>query len=145
MSAFAKAAMRFQAFLLRRNWMGAAGEQLMVINVTGRKSGKHYYTPIGYLRDGDSLIALTNADGASQWYFNVLAGPQVTLEIKGQPLRARGVPVTDEPERRRIFELYRQQRAANFSQYFGVPAEAPVETLEKALASRKFMRFHPIR
>jgi deazaflavin-dependent oxidoreductase (nitroreductase family) len=145
MSAFAKAAMRFQAFLLRRNWMGPAGEQLMVINVKGRKTGKPYYTPIGYLRDGDSLVALTNANGASQWYFNTLASPHVTLEIKGRPLRARGVPVADESERRRIFELYKQQRAANFSQYFGVSVDAPAETLEQALASRKFMRFHPVR
>lgn len=56
---FAKAAMAFQAFLLRRNWMGPMSDEIMVITTTGRKSGRSYTTPIGYLRDGASVIALT--------------------------------------------------------------------------------------
>lgn len=139
----ARAMMQFQAFLLRRNWMGPAGEQLMVITVVGRRTGRRYSTPIGYLRDGDSVIALTNgSEGGSQWYRNLLHTPEVVLEIKGQALRARGEPVRDEAERRRIFALYRRERAANFAQYFGVPASASEAAMEQALASRWFVRFH---
>ncbi len=136
--------MRFQAFLLRRNWMGALGDEIMVITVTGRRTGKTYSTPIGYLRDGDSLIALTNAANPSNWYKNVLHQPLVTLNIRGKDMRARGEPVHAEAERRRLFELYKRERARNFKFLFGLPVEAPADALEAALATRAFMRFHPL-
>ncbi len=150
--ALARALMRFQAFLLRRNWLGALGDELMVITVTGRKTGRRYSTPIGFLRDPevrtaagqDTLIALTGGDGASNWYQNALHNPEVTLEIKGRALRARGEPVQAEAERRRIFALYQRERRATFRRLFGVAAAAPPEMLEQALATRDFMRFHPL-
>ncbi len=148
--AFARAMMRFQAFLLRRNWLGALGEEVMVITVTGRKTGRRYSTPIGYLPDPAvlsadgraTLVALTSAEGESQWYRNVLQNPEVTLEVKGQALRARAVPVKDAAERQRLFALYQRERRANFPRLFGASADAPAEALEPALATRVFVRFH---
>ncbi|MBL8055457.1 MAG: nitroreductase family deazaflavin-dependent oxidoreductase [Anaerolineales bacterium] len=150
--AFARAMMRFQAFLLRRNWLGPLGEEVMVITVAGRKTGRRYSTPIGFLFDPEvrdtagrpTILALTGADGASNWYPNVLRNPEAMLEIKGQALRVRGEPVRDEAERRRIFALYQRERRANFHRLFGLPADAPAEALDQALATRIFMRFHRI-
>jgi len=139
---FAKALMRFQAFLLRRNWMGALGEELMVITVTGQKTGRTYSTPVGYLRDGNTIVALST-HGGSHWYHNALAAGQAKLEIKGQAVNARAEAITDEAERRRIFELYKRERAKNFARLFGVPVDAPAEALEQALALRVFVRFTP--
>jgi deazaflavin-dependent oxidoreductase (nitroreductase family) len=140
-SALAKAMFGLQAFLLRRNWMGAMGDQLMVITVTGRKSGKRYSTPIGYLADGEAIYALSQG---SQWVANALAAPSVTLEIKGRPVEARAERVDDPAERQRLFALYQAQRASNFKQYFGVPVTAPAAELERALASREFVKFMAI-
>lgn len=151
--ALARAAMRFQAFLLRRNWMGALGDEIMVITVTGRASGRRYSTPIGFLPDPEvrtpagqpTLIALTGGGGQpSQWYRNVLAHPEVTLEIRGRALAARGQPVDDPAERERLFGLYQRERRARFPQLFGLPADSPAEALAQALASRRFIRFHPL-
>jgi len=141
---FAKAMMQFQVFLLRRNLMGSLSNEVMVINVTGRKSGKKYATPIGYLMDGKSVIALTNDRNPSQWYHNALRATEVTLEIKGQNVRARVLPVTDPAERQRIFEIYRRERVANFPRLFGVPANTDESELQKALATRRFVRFQPL-
>lgn len=150
MPAFARAMMQFQAFLLRRNWMGALGEEVMVITVTGRKTGRRYSTPIGYLPDSAvrgpdgraTIVALSGAEGASQWYRNILQNPEVTLEIKGRAVRARAVPVNDAAERQRLFALYQRERRANFPRLFGVSADAPAEVLEPALATRVFVRFY---
>lgn len=136
--------MRFQAFLLRRNWMGALGDEIMVITVAGRRTGKTYSTPIGYLRDGDNLIALTNAANPSNWYRNALHQSEVMLNIRGQDLRARAEPVRDEAERRRLFELYQRERARNFKFLFGLPVDAPAADLETALATRTFIRFRSV-
>lgn len=142
--AVARAMMRLQAFLLRRNWLGALGEEIMVITVTGRKTGRRYATPIGYLRDGETIVALTGADGGSQWYRNVQQNPEVLLEIKGRPLRARAEPITAEAERQRLLALYQRERRANFPRLFGVAADAPADTLAQALATRRFVRFYPL-
>ena len=140
-SGLAKAAMSFQAFLLQRNWAGPLSEFLMVITTTGRKSGKRFSTPIGYIRDGDSLIALS-VGGASNWYKNLLKTPEATLNVKGQSRRARAEMVKDPAERQRIFELYKQHHARAFDRLFGVTVDASAEALSKALATREFVRFH---
>ena len=139
-SASAKMAMQFMAFLLRHNWMGPAGNELLVITTTGRKSGKRYSTPIGYLRDGETVIALTHAATPSNWYRNALSSGQAWLEIKGQLLKVRVEPVSDQAKRDRIFELYQQARARSFSRYFDVSADAPEAELTQALTMRDFVK-----
>ena len=143
-SSSAKMAMQFMAFLLRHDWMGSAGNELLVITTTGRKSGKRYSTPIGYLRDGETIVALTHAATPSNWYRNALTSGQALLEIKSQALKVRVEAVCDQAERRRIFELYKQARAKNFSRYFDVPVDAPEAELTQALATRAFVRMMPM-
>jgi deazaflavin-dependent oxidoreductase (nitroreductase family) len=138
--AIAKFAMRVQATLLRHNLMGAMGDEIMVITVTGRKSGKQYSTPIGYLRDGESIIALTNG-GLANWYKNVLSIGRASLEIKGKPIPVCAEPIADQAERERIFEIYKRERARNFRILFGVPRDSSAEELAKALATRVLVRF----
>lgn len=140
--AFAKAAMRFQVWLLRHNLLGALGDEILAITVKGRKSGKTYSTPIGYLRDGETIIALSRG---SNWYKNALAAGEATLEIKGRSFKVRVEAVTDQAERERIFDLYKRDRAKNFTRLFGVPSTAPAEQLRAALATRDFVKFYPIR
>lgn len=136
----AKAAMRVQAFLLSRNWMGAMGNVLMVITTTGRKSGKKFSTPIGYIRDGEDFVSL-NPGGRSNWYKNVLANPHVKLNVKGQDLQAHGEHITSQAEKERLFEIFKRDHTAAFPRLFGVPVDAPAEELMKALASREMIRF----
>ena len=142
-SSSAKMALQFMAFLLRHNWMGSAGNELLVITTTGRKSGNCYSTPIGYLRDGETFIALTHAATPSNWYRNALCSGQALLEIKGKPLEVRVEAVNDQAERERIFDLYIQARARNFSRYFDVPVDASEAELNQALATRAFVRMMP--
>lgn len=142
MPAIAKAAMRLQVFLLRHNLMGAMGDEILAITVKGRKSGKVYSTPIGYLRDGETIIALSRG---TNWIKNALAAGEATLEIKGQPIKVRVEAVTDQAERERIFGLYQRDRVKNFSRLFGAPVTAPADQLSSALATRDFVKFFPLK
>jgi deazaflavin-dependent oxidoreductase (nitroreductase family) len=138
--AIAKAAMGVQAFLLRRNWMGGMSNVIMVITTTGHKSGKQFSTPIGYIRDGDDFVSL-NPNGVGNWYKNVLANPDVMLNVKGQDYRARGTHITDQQEKERLFEVFKRDHTAAFPRLFGVSVDAPAPELAKALASREMIRF----
>jgi len=140
MSPFAKAAMQFQAFLLRRNWIGPMSDFVMVITTIGRKSGKQFSTPIGYVRDGDDLIGLS-VEGRANWYKNLLQNPNVTLSVKGRDVQAKAEPVRDGSERQRIFELYKRTTGENFPRIFALPPDAPEAVLAEALAKREFVRF----
>ncbi len=140
-SSLARAAFGVQIALLRRNMLGSFGDQVMVITTTGRKSGKRFSTPIAYLQDGQTILAL-NHQGRSNWYKNLQHHPHATLEIKGKRYEARAEFIHDAAERRRFYQLYRRERAAGFSRLFGIQADAPADELARALDSRVFVRFH---
>ena len=129
-----------QTFLLRRNWIGGMSNFIMVITTSGRKSGKQFSTPIGYIYDGDDLISL-NPNGVSNWYRNVLAKPDVKLNIKGVDYNARGEHITDEKEKARLFEIYKRDYTLVFPRLFGVAVDASADELAHALASREMVRF----
>ena len=138
----AKAAMNFQVWLLRRGLLGSLGAEIMVVTVRGRKTGRQYSTPIGFLRDGETVIALSRG---SNWYRNAVATGTATIEIRRQRMNVRVEAVKAQAERERIFELYKRERAKNFSRLFGVPADAPEAELQQALAARDFVKMRPVK
>ncbi len=138
----AKFALGLMAFLLRRGWMGPAGDTLMVITTTGRKTGKRHSTPIGYIRDGEDIVVLSG-DNPSNWFRNVLANGTATLEIKKEKFDVRGELISDETERQHIFATYKQD-TRYFKANFKVDLDSPESVLQDALAKRLFIRFKKI-
>jgi deazaflavin-dependent oxidoreductase (nitroreductase family) len=61
-----------------------------------------------YNTDGDRLVVYATKGGAPShpdWYHNLLANPEVTVEVGAQTFKARATPVTGEERDR----LYRKQ------------------------------------
>ena len=72
-----------------------------------------------HTRDGDRVVVIASKGGAPahpHWYLNVLAHPEVTVELPGETFRARATALTDGPEHDR---LYRAQAdlMPNFDEY----------------------------
>src|SRR5476649_1577359 len=87
-----------------------AGAPLVLITTTGAKSGQRRTTPIVYTTDGDRLVIIASKGGAPtspDWYHNLVAHPDVTVELPTETFEARA-RVAEEPERDR---LYRAQAA----------------------------------
>lgn len=137
-----KLSLKPQIFLLRRNMMGSAGNFLMVITTTGRKSGRQFSTPIGYLRDGETVYAF-NLGGHSNWYKNMLANPLVKLEIKGKAYMMRGEKITDSAEAERVLGLYQQQQPSTAQRFFGLAADAAGAERLKVLDRVILVKFTP--
>lgn len=135
----AKFALGIMTFLLRRGWMGPASDIIMVITTTGRKTGKKYSIPIGYMRDNGNIFALTG-ENVSNWFRNVLANGEATLEIKKEKIDVRGELVIDEAERQRIFNIYKQNEKY-FKSNFRIDLDSTEAELQAALAQRMFIRF----
>lgn len=82
-----------------------AGGRLLLLTTAGARTGAPHTTPLGYLPDGDRLLVIASAGGAPkhpQWYRNVLANPQVTVETGVLTYRADAV-VLEGDERERMF------------------------------------------
>ena len=88
-----------------------AGAPLVLITTTGAKSGQRRTTPIVYTTDGDRLVIIASKGGAPtspDWYHNLVAHPDVTVELPNETFEARA-RVAEEPERERLY--HRASRA----------------------------------
>jgi len=90
------------------------GRPLLLLTTTGAKSGQRRTTPTMYLRDGDRLLVFASKGGAPthpDWYHNLVAHPQVTVEVGSETYEATATVLKGE-ERDRLYarqaELYPQ-------------------------------------
>jgi deazaflavin-dependent oxidoreductase (nitroreductase family) len=79
------------------------GSHLLLLHSTGAKTGRHRVNPVGYRRDGDRFVVLGSNGGAPthpDWYYNLRANPQVTVEVGSERFDARArVAANDERDR----------------------------------------------
>jgi hypothetical protein len=66
---------------------------LMLISVTGRRSGRRYTIPVGYQRDGDGLFVMVSHARRKQWWRNYREPGPVELRLCGRELRGRATVV----------------------------------------------------
>jgi deazaflavin-dependent oxidoreductase (nitroreductase family) len=81
------------------------GRPLLLLTTTGAKSGQRHTNPTMYLPDGDRLLIFASKSGAPtnpDWYHNLLAHPQVTIEVGTETYEATATPLTGE-ERDRLY------------------------------------------
>ncbi len=73
------------------------GVPVALLTTRGRKSGKLYTWPVGYVADGDGFL-LAGTAGASPrnpgWYYNLCANPEVSIEIGKQTSTMIATPQT---------------------------------------------------
>jgi len=82
------------------------GARLLLLTTTGARTGTPHTTPVGYLPDGgDRVLVIASAAGSARhpdWFHNLVAHPQVTVESGVFTYEARAVVLTGE-ERDRLF------------------------------------------
>ena len=72
----------FVAWLLESRLHGLISFQLMLLEITGRRSGRIFRIPVSYAKQSDDLICLTL--GENLWWRNLLDCSSATLIYKGQ-------------------------------------------------------------
>jgi deazaflavin-dependent oxidoreductase (nitroreductase family) len=64
---------------------------ILLLTTIGAKSGQPRVAPLGYLTDGDRLLIFASDLGAQRhpaWYHNLVAHPEVTVEVGGETFQA---------------------------------------------------------
>lgn len=75
----------FMAWILRSPLHGMLSNGMMLITITGRKTGKKYTTPVGYYEEGGYLWVITSRD--RNWWRNLQGGATVELLLKRKPVQ----------------------------------------------------------
>jgi proline iminopeptidase len=78
----------------------------LLLTTTGRKSGDKFLFPLFYGQTGNSYFVIASKGGAPEhpgWYRNILADPEVGLQVGTRKLRARARTAAGE-ERARLWE-----------------------------------------
>lgn len=81
------------------------GVTLLLLTTTGAKSGQKRINPLIYLLDGERLFIFAAKGGSPtnpDWYHNLVAHPQVTVELGTEQFEATAVPISGE-ERDQIY------------------------------------------
>ena len=83
------------------------GRTLLLLHHKGAKSGTGYVNPLAYQRLSDDSVAIFASMGGAprnpDWYYNVVANPDVKVEIGTEELNGRA-RVTSGDERTEIWE-----------------------------------------
>jgi F420H(2)-dependent quinone reductase len=79
---------------------GKAGAlPMLLLTTTGRKSGRPRTTPLGYLADGDRIVLVASYGGDDrhpQWYLNLQANPDASVQVGAERRRVRATTATPE-------------------------------------------------
>lgn len=82
------------------------GMPVLLLTMTGAKTGRTLVRPLCYSRDGDRIVVIASYGGAPRnppWYYNLIANPLVTVEVGTEKFRAKANEVQG-PERDRLFD-----------------------------------------
>jgi F420H(2)-dependent quinone reductase len=72
---------------------------LLLLTTTGRKSGQPRTTPLGYVPDGERMVVVASYGGDDrhpQWYQNLQANPEATVQVGAETKRVRAATATAE-------------------------------------------------
>ena len=134
---------RFMSWILRSPLHGMLSNGMMLITVTGRKTGKKYTTPVGYYRENGDLWVLTSRDRT--WWKNLKGGAEVSLLLRRKPVTAFAEPEIDllKVEARLLDYLQHVPQAARSMGIRVEQGAANAEDIERVARERLFVRIAP--
>ena len=130
-------------WLIRSPLHGFVSKSMLVIGYPGRKSGKHYETPVNYVRDRDDLLVTSYRNRT--WWRNMLGGAPVTVWLMGKKIQASAEAYTDQANVTHYLQAYLDQVPQN-ARYFNVALDEhghPIpDQVSQAAQERVILRIH---
>ena len=95
------------------------GMSLLLLHHTGAKSGKAYTNPLACMQEGDRYYVFASKAGSDShpdWYHNLVAHPEVKIELKPNQLVDAKAVVLEGEERDRVYNQ-QAERHPVFAEY----------------------------
>jgi hypothetical protein len=113
---------------------------IMVMGITGRKTGVIRYTPVSYARRGNMIYCYRGREMQGQWYLNLLANPRVEIILPDGRSSGLGEEVMDSKERVDAMKLLMQGSGLSSSLNGFDPSKASDEVVAKKIRGIAVMR-----
>lgn len=94
------------------------GMPMILVTMTGAKSGRELCSPLVYSTDGDDVVVIASKGGAPEhpnWYHNLVANPTVTVEVGSEKWEATA-KLAEGDERKRLFDA-QAAKMPQFAEY----------------------------
>jgi len=96
------------------------GAAILLLHTKGARSQQERINPLGYVRDGERFVVIASKGGAPtnpDWYHNILAHPDLTVEVGTGTVRVHAT-VAEEPERTRLYDKMVETMPASVSRTY---------------------------
>jgi deazaflavin-dependent oxidoreductase (nitroreductase family) len=113
---------------------GETGAPVLLLTTTGRRTGLERTSPMYYGRDGDRYLVVGSIGGNprhAQWYLNLLANPDVTVQVGAERFKARAHEAAPE-EKPRLWKIMTALWPAYDEYQARTTREIPVVVLERS-------------
>jgi deazaflavin-dependent oxidoreductase (nitroreductase family) len=90
----------------------AAGRTLVILTITGSRTGTRRDKPVCVREDGDDLVVAGSAGGQAghpQWYLNLMSNSELTVEYLGEIYPAVADTVPNGVDRDRLFQMMSEE------------------------------------
>ncbi len=77
------------AWVLRSPLHPLLSRGIVLLRVTGRRTGRRYWIPVGYQRAGDTLTVLVSRARRKQWWRNYREPGRVEVLLRGRTVEGR--------------------------------------------------------
>lgn len=108
------------------------GRQLLILTTRGAKSGRQNESPLAFSKAGDGYVVIGSKGGAPThpaWYHNVVANPDVVVEVEGRKFDAKA-RVTSGEERDSLFKAHADRMPGFWDYQKNTSRVLPVIVLE---------------
>ena len=130
----------FMTWVLRSPLHGMLSNGMMLLTVTGRKTGKKYATPVGYYEESGFLWVITSRDRT--WWKNLQGGAEVDLLLKRRLVKGfADVELDERAVESRMAEYL--QRVPQAAKPMGIRVENKIPNIEdvaRAVKERLFVK-----
>jgi hypothetical protein len=135
--AFYRVANPTMTALLRSPLHGLLSKSLMLLIYEGRKSGKRFIIPVGYVRHNDRIYVFTH----SAWYKNFIGGAPMAMRRRGELVRGTATVIDDPAKIYQVVQQIVADRGDTMTERMGLTSATPMH----APAGVKFIEIVPER
>jgi deazaflavin-dependent oxidoreductase (nitroreductase family) len=93
---------------------------LILLTITGRKTGRTYSIPVGYQRDGDTLYVMVSKARRKQWWRNYVEPGRIEVRLRGHDIGGQAVVVPPGSDEFRKHTEAQLRRLPSLDRVFGI-------------------------
>ena len=129
--------------LLYRLGLGGLMRNTLLLTTTGRRTGRPRATPVSYWETDGVFYVIAGSGTHADWHRNLVARPEVEVQVGRRRLEAIASPLTDPQEKAHALWLLGQTSPGAAERYFGIRRGATEEDLVALAAQRAVVAIRP--